>query len=519
MTLTLADLASCGQAAINGQPLPSPAAPGIEAAPELAILTRTKLAAPALPLDAFGPWWGPWIARAAAGANAPPDYVAMPLLAAASALIGNARWARAWHGWFEPPALWCASVGNPSSGKSPGAAPVMREVLGMVEADMARDHPAALERWKEAAEVAAIREKKWKDDVTKAVANGAPPPDKPSDAIAPARPECPRVRVKDTTVEALARILKGLPKGVMMERDELAGWLLNLSRYSGGNDRPFWLESYVGGSHKVDRQKHPEPIHLPRLVVAVFGTIQPDRLNDVLTETDDGLASRFLWAWPDPVPFRRPNGGGDASAATAALGKLAMLRMAEEEGEPKPVFVSLSPNAVALMERFGQDLQAKEAASYGVLKGSVGKARGQALRLALVLTFLWWCAGDGAPGTEPWQIEADAMNAAAGLIWHYFLPTAEQVLGDASVPPEERNGRTLAEWIARTRPKVVNVTAIRDKARLPGLRDTAAVKQACHYLADARWLIEADAPGTPGRRRGDWIINPLLWPAIGGRVV
>jgi hypothetical protein len=49
------------------------------------------------------------------------------------------------------------------------------------------------------------------------------------------------VRVADTTVEALAAILQGLPKGVLHVRDELAGWLLNLSRYSGGTDRPFWL--------------------------------------------------------------------------------------------------------------------------------------------------------------------------------------------------------------------------------------------------------------------------------------
>ena len=106
--------------------------------PEMGFLSRTRLAAPVLPLDAFGPWWAAWITRTAAGANAPPDYVAMPLLAAASALIGNARWARAWHGWFEPPALWCAAVGNPSSGKSPGAAPVMRDVLKLVESVVPR---------------------------------------------------------------------------------------------------------------------------------------------------------------------------------------------------------------------------------------------------------------------------------------------------------------------------------------------------------------------------------------------
>lgn len=102
--------------------------------PDMGFLARTRLAAPELPLSIFGPWWWGWITKAAGGANAPPDYVALPLLTATSALIGNSRWARAWPGWAEPPSLWGASVGNPSSGKSPGAGPVMRDVLPQVEA-------------------------------------------------------------------------------------------------------------------------------------------------------------------------------------------------------------------------------------------------------------------------------------------------------------------------------------------------------------------------------------------------
>ncbi len=173
------------------------------ATPEMGFLSRTRLPAPRLPLDAFGPWWARWLEQAAAGANAPPDYVALPLLAAASALIGNARWARGWHGWFEPPALWCASVGNPSSGKSPGAAPIMREVLGMVEAHMARDYPDELAAWKEAAKVTELIEKQWERDVAGAIKRADSVPPKPREASHRPAPVRPRVRVSDATVEAL----------------------------------------------------------------------------------------------------------------------------------------------------------------------------------------------------------------------------------------------------------------------------------------------------------------------------
>ena len=37
---------------------------------------------------------------------------------------------------------------GPTLGKSPGAAPVMREVLGIVEAHMARDYPDEMAAWK-----------------------------------------------------------------------------------------------------------------------------------------------------------------------------------------------------------------------------------------------------------------------------------------------------------------------------------------------------------------------------------
>ena len=489
------------------------AAPPPPSVPEMGFLSRTRLAAPSLPLDAFGPWWARWIAQAAAGANAPPDYVALPLLAAASALIGNARWARGWPGWSEPSALWCASVGNPSSGKSPGAAPVMREVLGMVEMDMARDYPNELAAWKEAAKIAETIEKQWEKDMAVAVQKREEIPPKPREAAHRPAPVRPRVRANDTTVEALTAILPGLPKGVLHVRDELAGWLLNLQRYSGGSDRPFWLEAYVGGPYVVDRQKNPVPVFIPRLAVATFGTIQPDRLEDALTGVDDGLAGRFLWAWPDPHPFRRPAQSCDAPAAALRLQRLAGLAMRRDDaGELCPCFVPLDLDAADLLERFGQEMQAGEEGAHGLLRSSMGKARGQALRLALVLQLLWWCADDDGP--EPSTVGADAMQAAAGLMRSYFLPMAARVLGDASVPAEERNARTLAEWIVRTRPAVVNVSSIRDGARLPGLRESEPVRQACRFLADAGWLLRPEPTGAAGRPRGDWEVNALLWAGL-----
>lgn len=486
----------------------------VMAAPDMGFLARTRLAPPALPLETFGSWWGPWIAKAAAGANSPPDYTALPLLTAASALIGNARWARAWQGWTEPPALWGASVGNPSSGKSPGAAPVMRDVLPVVEAHMARDYVVKLATWRELKQVADAIDKQWKKDLAAAVRDGADKPAMPREADCPPEPVRPRVKVADATIEAFAMLYSGLPKGLLHVRDELAGWLLNLGRYSSGTDRPFWLEAFVGGPYTVDRLKNPVPIFIRRLSVATFGTVQPERLEECLAGQDDGLAGRFLWTWPDPLPFRRPVQSHDREGAAQRLQRLADLEMVQgEDGDRHPSYSSLDSDASAALEQFGQAMQAREQAATGMLKGTIGKARGHALRLAQVLELLWWCAE--ADGPEPAGISFKAMAAAIALMNDYFLPMASRVFGDAAVPTEERNARTLAQWIAQSRPEVVNVSAIRDRARLPGLREAEPIKKAVRYLEEAAWLFPADDQGKPGRPRGDWRVNPRVWePAL-----
>jgi hypothetical protein len=480
-------------------------------APVMTILHRSATAAPTLPLDVFGTPWARWVRQTAEGANAPPDYVALPLLALASGLLGNARWVVGWPGWAEPPALWGGSVGNPSSGKSSGASPVVRDVLHKVEARMGKDYPAERARWEELAAVSAAASKQWEKDVAAAMKADEAIPAKPDIATPPRKPVRPRARVSDATIEKLGDLLSALPKGLLHTRDELAGWLLNLSRYSGGTDRPFWLEAYNGGPYQVDRQKNPEPIFVPHLTVPIFGTIQPDRLADVLKGADDGLASRFLWAWPEARPFAQPSGTGDPELGAGWLHRLADIPMGkDEEGTPLPLYVHLAKEARPVLAEFGREMQAREHGAHGLLKSSLGKARGQALRLALVLEYLWWCS-DRYATAEPSEVSLAAMEAAAGLMDAYFLPMAARVLGDAAISEDERQARTLAGWIIGTRPERLNVSEIRDEARLQGLRESDPVKAACRFLAEAGWLRELPRSGTAGRPRGDWVVNPRLW--------
>ena len=87
--------------------------------PDMGVLRLRRRPPSPLPLEVFGASWGNWLIDVADAAACPVDYVAAPLLASASTLIGNARWAQAWPGWEEPPHLWAVAVGDSGTGKSP----------------------------------------------------------------------------------------------------------------------------------------------------------------------------------------------------------------------------------------------------------------------------------------------------------------------------------------------------------------------------------------------------------------
>ena len=132
----------------------------------------------------------------------------------------------------------------------------------------------------------------------------AAPAPLPPIATAGPEPQAPRLRQNDVTIEKVADLLAATaPKGLLIVRDELAGWIAGMNAYNDAG-RAFWIEAYGGRPYRVERQKHPEPIVIPRLAVAAYGGTQPDKLALLMRDADDGLLARVLWAWPEPIPFR-----------------------------------------------------------------------------------------------------------------------------------------------------------------------------------------------------------------------
>jgi hypothetical protein len=228
---------------------------------------------------------------------------------------------------------------------------------------------------------------------------------------------------------------------------------------------------------------------------------------------DDGLLARILWTWPDGIPFKLGKQVPAAQWAITATDRLRELDL-QPGDPPMPVIVSMTSQARPMIEAFGCEMQEKQHAAGGLLRSAFGKARGQALRLALVLEFLWWCGEDGMHA-PPTQLSARAFAAAAQLMVDYFVPMAERVYGDAAATERERSAATLARWILAHRPAELHVRHLQREVRLTGLRTAEQIRGAAEALVEADWL-RSPAPGNEFGQRGRvaYPVNPRLWEVL-----
>ena len=180
---------------------------------------------------------------------------------------------------------------------------------------------------------------------------------------------------------------------------------------------------------------------------------------------------------------------------------------------PSPIFMPLAPDAQQLMGEFSAEMEARLDQAGGLLRSAFGKARGAALRLSLVLEWLW-CCGKADMSLPPDSISKEAFTAAAALVESYFMPMAERIFGDAGASDIERNAATLARWVLEERPHDVHVRRLLREVRLPGLRSAEQIKKAADLLVEADWL-RAPIKTVFGQPRSVWSSTPSI-PGYGG---
>jgi putative DNA primase/helicase len=407
-------------------------------APESNSAPRALPEATEFPVDAMPTSCRPLIQEATAALGSAPELVALPMLATLSSAIGTTRIVEVKGGWREWASLFVAVVASPGAMKTP-AAKVAKKPAFERQRKLGKSYAEEKEEWKRE-----VRE--WEVEKRDAQKAGEPAPEEPE------APTMSRCVASDTTVEALVGILEDNPRGLLVYKDELAGWVRSMDQYKGGkgSDRQHWLTFWSGDEVVVDRKSRMgEPIIVAKPFVSLFGGIQPAMLGELGAGAEDGLMDRFLFAYPAPrqVRFTEEEISAGAEERYSVLyGALANLTLAtDEHGDPNPRPLRFS--------RAARDLFAATVNALGAevldpgfprrLEGVWAKLRGYLARISLVLA-VCRCA---ECNVREERVEREDVEAASRLL-AYFKAHARRVYSELSAPdPLEILGADLKTLI------------------------------------------------------------------------
>ena len=438
---------------------------------DLSILEEKQALVPPFPLDLLPQPWRDWTSDTASSTAAPVDYVAQTVLAAVAGLSGAGAAVRITPAWCEPLVLWQAALGEPSTGKSSALAP-MRRLLGSLEEERRGLDDERRERHAEQAKAAGACE-----------------------AFVPSQ-----IVVADAAVESIAEAISGNPRGVILWRDAPSAWLA-------GPQRPHWLQGWDAGAVTIERQRGKTPLRLESFPVSVLATMQPDRLKEALREDDDGLAARFLYAWPGAQPYRAladlrlapgRRGAGNAAAPRAPGAR---------QGDP--LVLAFDQHGVKALDGFLAGLHAERCKTEGLEAAWLGKGGAAVVRLAGALKLLAW-SGSGAPGL-PGHIGRDQVEAAANLWTGYFRPHARALFDSMAPTDYSRRVRRVARWLKDGRHGGVpaRTSGCHALSRTVNADEAQQLLYRLDFLGFVRPDL-ADDGGGRGRPARRWQINPAL---------
>jgi hypothetical protein len=343
--------------------------------------------APDFPVGVLPPVVRDFVLAQSAATGADISGAAMAVLCALSGAIDHRfalKMMRNGNCWAHP-RLWVLLVGAPSTMKT-AIINAAAQPLEQYQNERLKEHQAAVKAHKAA-------------------------DDKPQDAP----PPLARYVAWDSTVEALGEILSRSPRGILVKRDEVAGWIGSMERYHNGRgaaaDRAFWLQAYNGGPYISDRIKRGE-IAIENNSVSLLGGIQPNRLTEMQGLTSDGLLQRLLPALMKPAKLPQDIPVDDTAYETL------VRRLISTE----PTFVYMTDAALACMGELRNYLHKYANACDGVADGF----QAFVLKLPQVagsLALLLHTASDPELASAK-SVDENTVKAAEHIIRDFILPHA-----------------------------------------------------------------------------------------------
>jgi DNA polymerase I-like protein with 3'-5' exonuclease and polymerase domains len=420
------------------------------------------------------------VRQGAASLGCDDSFLALPALSVTAALIGTYRGIRLKRDWTEPGVVWTAVVADSGTLKSPAQQMIVGPVFRIQKRQL-QEYRVAIAAYNSdlLSYKAAEREAK------KGGADPGNPPDEPV---------LRRVVCSDITVEKLGAILEGNPRGVLVTRDELAGWLGSFGRYKAkgaGSDLPLWLEAFRAGPWLIDRKSaERQTLYIPHAAVSVTGGIQPGILAQYLTPDylESGLFARVLLAMPPKQPKRWSEDEVHPDVWNSYEELIERLLTLEPDRDasldPVPFVVRLSPDAKSAWVAFYNEWATEQAAVEGELAAALSKLEAYCARFALLHhTVSKLTKGeDCCDPVEPASIEAGA------ALTRWFAAETRRIYTVLAESAEERDVRRLIDFI-RSRGGRITVKALQrsNSRKYPTAEDSEKALDALVEKGLAQW--------------------------------
>ncbi|MBX9665916.1 DUF3987 domain-containing protein, partial [Novosphingobium sp.] len=238
----------------------------------------------------------------------PPEFVAVPAMIAAGAVIGRKVGIRPLQSddWQEVPNLWGCIVGRPGVMKSPAIKAALKP-LAQLEARANEEYQLAIETWNNEADERTVRKEARKRALKKRLDADLDADVSDLAADEDDEPVVRRYKANDTSYQALGELLRQNTNGLLVHRDELMSLLRALDRDDNSESRGFYLTGWNGSeSYVFDRIGRGTNLFVPSVTLSLLGSTQPSLLQNYVrgvidgTSMDDGLLQRFsMTVWPD----------------------------------------------------------------------------------------------------------------------------------------------------------------------------------------------------------------------------
>jgi len=469
---------------------------------------------PVFPVDTLPDTVRGYVLGLAESTQTPVDMCACSVLAALALCVQGRYKIQGKPDWVEPLNLYVVSVAEPSERKSAVIGAVSNPITAYEAEENKRRAPLieeskmklrVLEQEQKAMESKMAKKQDVKEEDFLSIAS----------EIAAFKVMQPlKLYVDDITTEKLSSALSENGRTAILSSE---GGIFDLlaGLYSKNVNIDVFLKAYSGDTIRVDRIGRPsESIKDPALTILL--TVQPNVISGMMsnrTFRGRGLTARFLYCMPRSlVGKRRFNTTPISCEAKQRYREIIEDMLDEDKAEPE--LITLSPEAVKLLEDFSVSLEPKLRGEYADISDWAGKLVGNVLRLAGILTRADKPRFESVTFGNPQPLVASAaIMQNAITLGSYFIQHAKAAYDLMGADEVTENAKYILNAVTKRR---LERFTRRDVMRLCRRFKTASeVQPALDVLVDRGFLWEEVKETREFKKpKGtDYLVNPQLYEA------